>query len=460
VHSTANDEPRSRYRAILSLALPVGLETVFQTSLGAVDQIIVGFLGAEAVAGVGLSNSVSFIVMLVYSAIGTGTGVLIARAFGRGNMEEVSATAALGQLLAGIFGVSTALPLALFPAVILHAIGAQENVVAQTAGYFQLFAFSAPLVVVSAVSTATFRSLSDTRTPMIITIGSVALNTVLGFFLVLGISPFPKLGVFGAGLATLLAQSVRCLVLFVMLYRRREGPRWRWPWRCPGIRNISRQLFEVTYPLALSEMLWGAGAFAYTVVFTRLGTTALAGSQIVMAIENLFIAASAGLAPAAIAIIGQAIGATSIPAAKKNAKAVLGIGVLAGLFFTMLLIGSAFFLSILYPRVGKDVLQVAFWGLLITACVQPAKVLNSILGNGILPSGGDTKFVLAGHFISSYLAGLPAAIFFGVFAGFGASGVFAARAMEEIIKVIAFWLRFRTPAWYQKSGDGSPRLQK
>ena len=88
------------YRKILGLAIPVGLETVFQTSLGAVDQVIVGFLGAGALAGVGLSNSISFIVMLVYSAIGTGSGVLIAQAFGRKNMEEVSATAALGQILA------------------------------------------------------------------------------------------------------------------------------------------------------------------------------------------------------------------------------------------------------------------------------------------------------------------------------------------------------------------------
>ena len=182
---------------------------------------------------------------------------------------------------------------------------------------------------------------------------------------------------------------------------------------------------------------------------------ALAASQIVMVIENLFIAAAAGLAPAAIASIGQAIGAGSICSAKKNAGAVLRLGILAGLFFTFVLIGAAFLLSILYPRVGKDVLQVAFWGILIAAIVQPAKVLNSILGNGVLPSGGDTKFVLAGHLIGSYLVGIPAAVLLGTFAGFNALGVFGARALEEIVKVIAFFLRFRTPAWYRKSAEES-----
>ena len=103
---------------------------------------------------------------------------------------------------------------------------------------------------------------------------------------------------------------------------------------------------------------------------------------------------------------------------------------------------------------GTEVLQVAFWGILIAACVQPAKVLNSILGNGILPSGGDTKFVLVSHLIGSYLVGLPVAVCLGIFAGLHAWGVFGARALEEIIKVIFFLLRFRTPAWYQKSLDG------
>src|SRR5580692_9765862 len=176
-------------------------------------------------------------------------------------MGEVSAIAALGLIVAGAFGLCTALPLALFPAIILRWIGAEENVANESAGYFQMFAASAPMVVMSAVSTATFRSLSDTRTPMIITMGTVALNTLLGFFLVLGIAPSPKLGVLGAGIATLIAQSARCIVLLLVLYRRNERLRWRWPWQYSSITTISRRLFEVTYPLALSELLWGASAF-------------------------------------------------------------------------------------------------------------------------------------------------------------------------------------------------------
>ena len=109
---------------IFKVALPVSLEAVFQTSLGFVDQIIVGTLGGIAVAAVGLCNSVSFIVMLLYSAIGTGAGVLVAQAFGRNDLNDVSKVASLSLVLSGIFGVSTTLPLVLYPGPVLRLIGA------------------------------------------------------------------------------------------------------------------------------------------------------------------------------------------------------------------------------------------------------------------------------------------------------------------------------------------------
>jgi Na+-driven multidrug efflux pump len=178
-------------------------------------------------------------------------------------------------------------------------------------------------------------------------------------------------------------------------------------------------------------MLWGSSAFLYTLVFTRLGTKALAASQIVMVIENLFIVAGSGLAPAAVASIGQVIGAGSIRCAKSNAVAVLRLGAMAALAFAALLIGAGFSLPVLYPQIKKDVLQLAFWGILNAACVQPAKLLNNIIGNGILPSGGDTKFVLATHVIGSYLIGLPAAVVLGIFWGLKV-WVFGARAIDAI----------------------------
>jgi Na+-driven multidrug efflux pump len=140
------DGAEKNQEKIFKVALPVSLEAVFQTALGFIDQIIVGTLGATAVAAVGLCNSISFIVMLLYSAIGTGAGVLVAQAFGRNDLNDVSKVAALSLVTSGIFGIFTALPLVLYPGPILRFmfIGAPDELVEAGSVYFQLFCSRSP----------------------------------------------------------------------------------------------------------------------------------------------------------------------------------------------------------------------------------------------------------------------------------------------------------------------------
>jgi putative MATE family efflux protein len=439
----------SQYREIFGIALPVGLEALFQASFSLIDQIIVGSLGASAVAAVGLSNNLSFILTLLYAAIGTGSGAFIAQAYGRRDLDEVSKIAAVGQTAAAVLGICSSLPLILFPSPILRFLGAQEELVKTGAVYLQLFAASAPMTVMSAVTTATFRSMSDSRTPMIITMGSVCLNTVLALLLVLGIGGFPRLGVAGAGLATFIVQGVRAVALVSVLYSFKQGMHWCWPVRSI-VTRVGPPLFKITYPIALSEMFWGTSAFVYVIIFTRISTEALASSQIVTTIENLFIVAASGLAPAAVAIVGQALGVDDTRSAQLQARRILYAGIAAGLVFTAALVCVSFLLPMLYPRVDEQVLTLGFWGTIIMAAVQPAKVINSVLGTGILPSGGDTKFVLFSHIITSYAAGLPVAALVALVLRWGAVNVFGSRALEELLKSVVLFWRYRTRSWQRK----------
>jgi hypothetical protein len=177
-------------------------------------------------------------------------------------------------------------------------------------------------------------------------------------------------------------------------------------------------------------------------------TMAMAASQIVLSLESVFIVASAGLAPAAVAVIGHALGVGSLKAAKANAWLTIRLGLIAAVMLGALYAASRFLLPALYPKVGQDVLSLAFFGVLLMAATQPAKVLSSVLGNGVLASGSDTRFVLAGNLAGTYAMGLPAAVGFGLLASFGFFGVFAAKVLEEGVKATCFFLRFRGVRWY------------
>jgi Na+-driven multidrug efflux pump len=123
----SDKQRRGVLKRILEVALPVSLESIFQMSFNVIDQVIVDLLGATAVAAVGLSNSVAAIAILLCAAIGTGTGVLIAQAYGRKDMDDVSRTAAVGQTLAGTLGALIALPLVIFSISLLVLIGAPDD---------------------------------------------------------------------------------------------------------------------------------------------------------------------------------------------------------------------------------------------------------------------------------------------------------------------------------------------
>ena len=438
-------------RRILKLSIPVSLESVFQMAFNLIDQVVVGLLGADAVAAVGLSNSIASIALLLYASVGVGAGVMVARAFARKDLAEVSQIASAGQALSGLLGLLTAFLLVTFSQCLLQLVGSDQKLAGSANSYFHLYAVSIFPMILSAVTSAVFRSLNDPQTPLIFTSAAVALNTLLGFVLVLGFGPIPSFGVAGAGFAALLSQSARCLALIVFLYGSKRGVRWVWPIPGSKVGATAGKLLHLTAPIALSEVLWGMSTFIYTVVFTRLGTTMLAASQIVLSLENMFIVASAGLAPAAVAVIGQALGMGSLPAAKSNAWLTIRFGFLLALALGSLYAGSSLLLPGLYPKVGQEVLHLAFWGVLLMAVTQPAKVLSSVLGNGVLASGGDTRFVLFGNLAGTYAIGLPAAVGLGLLTPFGFFGVFAAKILEEGVKAGCFSLRFLRARWYENA---------
>ncbi|MBB6097067.1 putative MATE family efflux protein [Deinobacterium chartae] len=439
--------PVSPYRDIARIAVPVSLEMVFQLALGFVDQVIVGVLGALAIASVGFANSITFIFVLVLSTLGSGAAILVARAHGAGSYSHVSRTSGAALVIGVLAALLVSLPIAVVAAPFLRAVGATPDIAAAGLQYFQISILALPLVVVGAVASGTLRSLGHPRTPMTVTLLAVLINTLFAWLLVFGVGPFPELGLVGAGWATLIAQAFKAAVLLVQLYGPRGLVRWALPLGYPEWRETSRKLLSLTAPLTVTELFWTVGTFLYTVFFTRLGVQELAGSQIVNALEGIFVVGSFGLMSAAMTLIGQAVGQGNAALARARAALILRMGLLTGVGFGLAYVATALFLPRFYPQVGQEVLTVAVWGILINGAFQAVKVRNMILGAGVLPSGGDGRGVILGDVISAFVVGLPAAYLLGFVLGFGAWGVFWARILEELAKVAIFTVRARKLRW-------------
>jgi Na+-driven multidrug efflux pump len=122
-------------------------------------------------------------------------------------------------------------------------------------------------------------------------------------------------------------------------------------------------------------------------------------------------------------------------------------GVFTGVAFGLLFALSAIAVPVLFSNAGSEVVTLAVIGILMNAAVQVVKVRNMILGAGVLPSGGDVKGVILGDGVSAFLVGLPLAIVLGLFTPLGLIGIFAARIIEEIAKLVIFTHRTRRIHW-------------
>jgi putative MATE family efflux protein len=432
---------------IAGIAVPVSLEFILILVLNFVSQVIVGVLGATAIAAVGFANSLVFILVVTFGAMGVSVSILVARAFGGGRRGEMSHTVTVALLISGTVSLLGMMAPLLMPTQLLRAVGASASVAAVGSDYLRLSAMTLLPLVLGSILSGALRSTGYARTPMIATIATLPLQVVLAYALVLGWGPFPELGVTGAGWAALATSSLKLMILLVQAYLVHRVFEWSLPGRLAQWRVIVNPLVVLALPLAITELLWSGGTFLYNVVAQQLGDDQLAAAQIVTTLEGVFMVGSVGLMSATTALVGRSVGQHDADGAEHWVRRLTRAGVFTGIAFGLLFAASAALVPVLFAHAGREVQVLAIIGILMNAAVQVVKVRNMILGAGVMPSGGDVKGVILGDGVSAFLVGLPLAILLGLFTPLGLVGIFVARILEEVVKLVIFTWRTGRIRW-------------
>jgi Na+-driven multidrug efflux pump len=265
--------------------------------------------------------------------------------------------------------------------------------------------------------------------------------------LVFGFGLLPKMGVAGAGLATLITATLKVLILGYQAYVLHNVANWELPNSYKETIEVIKPLFVLAIPLGVTELVWTLGIFSYNIVLQKLGNLPLAAGQIATTIEGIFIVASVGLASAGQVLVGRAVGSHDTAQVKAWIKRIHKLGLYSGLFFGALLASTTMLLGILYEEAGAEVRSLAVIGILVNALMQPIKVRNMLLGAMVLPNGNDAKGIIWGDLIGAFVVGVPLAVLLGFPAGWGFFGVIVARSLDEVVKVFVFTFRARKINW-------------
>jgi MATE family multidrug resistance protein len=305
----ALDDDRTIRRLVFNLAWPVIVENLLQTAVGVVDLLMVSQLGAAAIAGVGVSVQVLFVVFAAMAAIGTGTTVLVSRFTGAREPREASRVLkqsiimgiGLGVLLA-LIGVPGAKPLVRF-------MGAAPEVVEAGGAYLEVVFLTAVALTLSFIVGAAMRGAGDSRTPMVAALVINAVNVVASFVLIFGHLGLPPMGVLGSAWGAAIGRFVGLAVLLVLLARGATRTRLElgggW---LPDVPLI-RRLLRVGLPSMGEQLSRSLGMLLFSTIVIALGTAVFAAQRISFNLVSLSFLPGFGFSMAATALTGQALGA-------------------------------------------------------------------------------------------------------------------------------------------------------
>jgi len=455
----ALDDDRAIRRLVFNLAWPVIVENLLQTLVGVVDLLMVAQLGAAAIAGVGVSVQVLFVIFAAIAAVATGTTVLVARFTGAGEPQNAARVAkqsillgiALGVLLA-LFGVPGAKPL-------VALLGAGPDVVELGGGYLEIVFLTAAALTLSFVLSAALRGAGDSRSPMVVALGMNVVNVLVAYVLIFGVPAvgIPAMGVVGSAWGAAAGRIFGAGALLLMVItglglrgraRLDLGMGGLASW-LPDVSLIGRVL-KIGLPTMAEQLSRSLGMLFFSWVVISLGTQVFAAQRITFSIISLSFLPGMGFAMAATALTGQALGARKPDRAERATwfsvrSAMLWMGSMGVIFLV-----TAPWLIRLFAG-GEDADALVALGspaLQVLAFGQPQVAMALVLAGG-LRGAGDTRFPMLNTTLSMWLLRVPIAWIAVTQLGLGLPGAYAAFVIGSTVECFSSWLRYRTGRWRQ-----------
>ena len=427
-----------------ALAWPVIAALFSEAAVGLVDTLMVGRLGAEAVAAVGVGAQILGSVSIVTTAIATGTMALVARLVGAG--EPALARRVTGQSIVAAFvlGSLAIVPVLVWTPAVVRLFGVEPGVVERSVAFTRLVVLSIPAGAVLFTIGSALRAAGDTRTSLAIGLVMNVVNVGLNYVLIFGAFGIPALGVRGSALATTSAFSLGASIgLFLLWTGRVRISVSRGDLR-PDRRILGR-LARIGVPSGVEQLAMQIGFLLYLIFASAYGTPAVASYFIGVRILALSFLPGLGFATAAAALVGQNLGAASPRRAEEAGQAATWMAVrlmsAAGILFLVFATPIA--------RVFVDdaaVVSDTRWFIYMLGLCQPLMAVDYTLG-GILRGAGDTRFPLLALFAGLY--GFRLAFAWVVTHGLGLSlpWLWAAMIGDYAVRAALKAWRYRSRAW-------------
>lgn len=429
---------------VLRFSVPVAIQNMSSAILGIIDVSVISNMGETAVAAVSLANQLFYVVSLVTFGITSGASVYLARSYGEQNPQGMRKNFSLTACFSMAVNFLIMLLCLAFPRQALAIFTEEPQTIADGAVYLLILTPAFLLYSISSSCVAFFRSVNRTKVPMVATMVSLGLKTILNFLLIYGFWIVPGLGVAGAALATLVSKVVEMVIYLIYMGK---YPEKEYVFRFRDIRFFRpRAIGDFVgkiYPVILNESLWGMGISAFNAIFGRMGNVESTVSAVSIArqLENLGNGFFYGIAIGACVAISQTIGQKKLEEAKALSRkySLAGLYVGVGVMILMLAVDIPY-VRLCFTKLTPETQNLAIILIAVYAMYMPFRSLASTLIMGVMRAGGDSKMAMLYDVVPVYLWSLLLGWVFGIGLQWPVGIVLAVMMFKRFIKC-AFALR-------------------
>jgi putative MATE family efflux protein len=393
------------YLRVLAIAVPFMLQQLIGSSVNLLDNLMVGQLGDAAIAGVASANKFYMVAMFAIMGLSGAASIFIAQYFGAKDEEHVKQSFRYSLIASYVIILPFVVLGWMFPEGILRFFTSDPAVIEQGTAYLRIALMTyIPMTFSMAVGSA-MRSVGETKIPLYTSIVAILSNAFFNYCLIFGNLGFPRLGVQGAALATLIARIIEVIVIAIVLKKKH----FIFNTKIKDLFKISTRLEKAitlkAIPLTTNEIFWSAGMGLLFKFYSTRGTEVMAGMSISSTIADIFFTLFGGMMVATTVVISQALGANKLDEARQDAYKLISFSRLLAVLLGILMFGASYIVPQWYD-VSAVSRATSETFLRIMACMFWLYMSNAQCFF-ILRAGGDTKSTLLMDAVFMWLVNLP-----------------------------------------------------
>ncbi|MDU3688512.1 MAG: MATE family efflux transporter [Anaerococcus hydrogenalis] len=439
---------KNRYwKRALQIAWPSVLESFFIALAGLIDTFMVSSIGPNAVAAIGLTTQPKFIALSFFIAISVSVSALVARRKGEQDKKMANQTMVTAMIVALLLCLIISSVFVIFTPQILKLSGSSPDTHDLGVSYFRIIMGGLIFNVISMTINAGQRGSGNTQIAFTTNLVSSLVNILFNYLLINGNLGFPKLGVAGAGLATVMGAIVAAIMSFSSLFRRSSYMSFKLIKKYAlGFSNfIFKEILALGSNIFIENIAARIGFLVTAITAAKLGTDQFAAHNVGMNLLSLSFSFGDGMQVATVALTGNALGARKKDEAIKYGKTCQEIGLSISIIISIILV---LFRKNIF-RMFFDDEKIIAMGSIITFYLIFIVIfqISQIIFGGALRAAGDVKYTLAVSLISITFIRSAATLFFVNVLHLGIQGIWMGIMADQISRFVGLWTRFRKGDW-------------